>query len=130
MSTSKFYLLVAGSRTFNDFSLMESKLDKLLSNVSDEIVIVSGGARGADRLAERYARSKGYELKVFNADWNRFGKSAGFKRNVQMHQFIAESEHRGCACFWDGKSRGTAHNFKLAEQFKTPLRIIRFGNLD
>ena len=55
----KFYVLVAGSRTFTDYELMKSKLDKLLINHND-VVVVSGGARGADTLAERYAKEKGY----------------------------------------------------------------------
>lgn len=127
MSNSRFLLLVAGSRTFNDYELMDSTLDNLLQNVSEDIVIVSGGAQGADKLAERYAIEHDYQLRVFPADWDRFGKSAGYKRNRQMHEFIATSERRGCVCFWDGESRGTKHNFALAKEFNTPLRIKRFN---
>ncbi len=120
-----FYLLVAGSRSFTNYQYLSSSLDKLLVNQSD-ITIVSGGARGADSLAERYARERGYQLRVFPANWNQFGKSAGYRRNRQMHEFIAQFPNRGCVCFWDGSSRGTAHNFDLANEFHTPLRIKRF----
>lgn len=121
----KFYVLVAGSRTFANYELMQSKLDNLLSNHSD-IVVVSGGARGADALAERYAREKGYDCIVVKAQWDVFGKRAGFVRNEQMHQLIANHPHRGCVCFWDGQSKGTAHNFDLSKKYNTPLRVIKF----
>ena len=123
-----FYLIVAGSRTFNDYEILSNKLDALLVNQT-EVTIVSGGAKGADTLAEHYAKQHNYPLKVFNADWNTYGKSAGYRRNEQMHKFISQFENRGCVCFWDGSSKGTQHNFKLAEQFKTPLRICKFNLL-
>lgn len=125
---SKFYCLIAGSRTFTDYSLLSSKLDRILSN-QQEVVIVTGGARGADSLAERYAKERGYGLKVFNANWNKYGKSAGFKRNEKMWEYlteVADAEHRGCVCFWDGSSKGTAHNFGFAKCNDTPLRVIHF----
>jgi uncharacterized protein YeaO (DUF488 family) len=121
-----FYLLIAGSRSFNNYPLLKEKLDYLLQNQRDkEIHIVSGGAKGADTLAKWYAKERGYQMHVFPADWS-IGKSAGYRRNETMHKFIAQFEHRGCVCFWDGESKGTAHNFKLCEIFNTPLRIVRF----
>ena len=121
----KFYVLVAGSRTFADYELMKSKLNKLLINHND-IVVVSGGARGADALAERYAKEKGYSSVVIEAQWNVLGKRAGFVRNERMHQLLAKHTNRGCVCFWDGESKGTAHNFELAKKYNTPLRVIKF----
>jgi hypothetical protein len=123
----KFYLLVAGSRGFNDYPLLKEKLDYLLQNQLDkEIHIVSGGAKGADTMAEWYAKKRGYQMHVFPADWDRFGKSAGYRRNKQMHQFISQFPKRGCVCFWDGESKGTQHNFQLCETYGTPLRKILF----
>ena len=104
---------------------MKEKLNKLLSNYSD-IVIVSGGANGADTLAERYAKEKGYPLIVFPAKWDELGKSAGYIRNKEMHDFISHFPKRGVVAFWDGNSKGTKLNFKLAEEFNNPIKIIRF----
>ena len=123
-ATDAFYCLVVGSRSFDNYSLMSKKLDKLLSN-QKKVVIVSGGARGADSLAERYAAERRYPCKVFKADWS-IGKRAGFARNKQMHEYISSFEHRGVVAFWDGKSKGTAHNFELAKQYNNPIRIVRF----
>ena len=125
ISMKDFYLLVAGTRTFEDYNFLKEKLDHLLINQKDQTIhIVSGGARGADALAEKYAKEKGYKLHIFPADWDRYGKYAGPKRNRQMHEFIAQYEHRGCVCFWDGKSKGTQYNFELSKEFQTPLRTI------
>lgn len=122
-----FYLLVAGSRGFDNYSLLKERLDYFLKNqVGKDIHIVSGGARGADTLAERYAKECGYKMHVFPADWNRFGKSAGYHRNKQMHKFISQFPKRGCVCFWDGKSKGTQHNFELSKTYDTPLRKVLF----
>ena len=123
-----FCLLVAGSRNFNDYDLLKSKLDYLLMNNQGNrhIIIVSGGAKGADSLAEKYAKEKGYDTRIFPAEWDKYGKSAGYRRNEQMHQFLTNYENRGCVCFWDGQSKGTQHNFGLCEKNNTPLRVIRF----
>lgn len=120
-----FYCIVAGSRSFTDYQLLSAKLDRILSNYTD-VTIVTGGAKGADHLAEQYAKKHGYGLHIFRAAWDLYGKSAGYRRNEDMHRFISEHEHRGCVCFWDGESCGTQHNFQLAKRFHTPLRVIKF----
>ena len=118
-----FYLLIVGSRTFTNYEKLNSTCTALLANYS-EVTIVSGGARGADALAERFAREHGYLLTVFNADWETYGKSAGYRRNERMHKHIAQYPNRGCVAFWDGQSKGTQHNFALAKKYCTQLRIV------
>ena len=122
----KFYLLIAGSRDFNDYKRLESICNLLLRNVKCDIVIVSGGARGADTLAEHYAFTNGFELKVFKAKWDKYGKSAGYRRNEEMQEFIAKKNRKGIICFWDGSSKGTRHNFELARKLQNPLRIYNY----
>lgn len=118
-----FYCLIVGSRTFNDYELLKRKTDYFLQNYQD-IVIVSGGARGADTLAKKYAQEKEYKYIEFTADWNTHGKSAGYIRNEQMHKFLSEHKLRGCIVFWDGNSKGTKHNFALAKKYTTPIKIV------
>lgn len=120
-----FAMLVVGSRSVTDYPFFKSKMDLLLSRVKDScrILIVSGGAAGADTLAERYAAENGYALKVMKADWKK-GNAAGYIRNREMHRYVSGFEKRGCAAFWDGRSSGTRHSFSLAEEFGTPLRVI------
>ena len=112
-----FYCLIVGSRSFSDYELFAAKCDLLLRNWGS-IVIVSGGARGADALAKRYAMDRGYCYKEFPADWNTYG------RNRAMHEYISTHVNRGVIAFWDGKSRGTSQSFSLAKSYSNPLRVV------
>lgn len=121
-----FYCLVVGSRDFNDYQTMCNILDYLLQN-HKEVTIVSGGARGADSLAETYALGHNHRLKVFKADWKCHGKKAGYLRNEEMHKFISQYENRGVVAFWNGNSKGTAHNFELSIKYNNPIKIFNYS---
>ena len=109
-------IIIAGSRNFNDYNLLKSSCDNLLTKFTN-IEIVSGTARGADKLGERYAREKGYDIKEFPANWDKFGKSAGYIRNDEMAQYSDM-----LIAFWDGTSRGTKHMIDLAN--KRGIKVI------
>lgn len=111
-------LAVIGSRTFDDFDLMVTTLDKFPNPT-----IISGGARGADQLAARYARLRNAPLIEYLPDWNKHGKAAGFIRN----QLIVDAADAVIA-FWDGQSRGTAHSIDLARKARKRLLVVRFGD--
>ena len=117
----QFRVIIAGSREFNDYKMLCEYCDKILSNIEDEIVIVSGAARGADHLGMCYADERGYKIHYFFPDWDKYGKSAGYRRNVQM----AENADALIA-FWDGKSRGTKHMIDIAEERGLPVRVKLF----
>jgi hypothetical protein len=117
-------IIIAGGRDFNDTGLMEKKITFLLSELikqGTKVVIVSGTARGADRLGEAYAVRHGLEVKPYPADWNKYGKSAGYKRNEQMAD-IAD----GLIAFWDGKSRGTKHMIDTARRKGLQVKVINY----
>jgi len=113
-------LAIVGSRTFNDYELLKDEVDKLLKkyNITE---IVTGGAKGADTLAEQYARENNLKITIFPAEWNKYGKKAGFIRNDKIWQYA----DFGIA-FWDGESKGTQHSFKLAKKYNKELKIVRF----
>ena len=119
-----FFCLVVGSRSFHDYDLLKRKLDHLLMNQGQHVVVVSGGAKGTDTLAEQYAKEKGFPLRVFPADWS-VGKSAGYLRNQKMHTYLSKQKKKGVVAFWDGQSKGTQHSFELANQYHNPIRIVR-----
>lgn len=120
-----FKVIVAGSRTFNDYPLMKRKLDNILQNKSQEhnIEIVSGGAAGADCWGEHYAAQNGYSKKVFLADWDTYGLSAGPRRNEEMAKYAVGG---GCVCFWDEVSRGTRNMIENAKKYKLNLLVVTF----
>jgi hypothetical protein len=112
-------LIIAGTRTFNDYELLRKTLDGILKNYTGPIEVVSGSAKGADKLGERYAASKGYKVSRFFPDWGNFGKRAGPVRNELMAKY---STH--CVCFWDNISRGTKSMIDLAKKHNLNLRVI------
>lgn len=114
-------LAVVGSRTFTDYETVEIILDALQEDIGFDI-ICSGGAKGADNLAEKYAWKNKIDLKIFIPEWDKYGKGAGFIRNTE----IWDNSDYGVA-FWDGKSKGTEHSFKLAKKQKK--RLFVFNNL-
>lgn len=111
-------VIVAGSRDFNDYEFVKSKLDELLVTL-DSYEIVSGGCRGADKLGERYAKEKGWKCTIFKADWDTFGKFAGPKRNKDMARYA-----EGLIAFWDGKSRGTANMIDNAQGCGCKIKVV------
>jgi hypothetical protein len=113
-----FRLIIAGSRniTVSPKDLFaQLDLARLFWPVTH---IVSGCARGADRLGEHYARSRNLSVDQFPADWDTFGKSAGPRRNKQM---LEHSD--GLFAIWDGKSRGTQHMINITRTAGKPVRI-------
>ena len=121
---SKFKIIVAGGRSFNNYDLLEQKLDYYLSSKINEgydIVIISGTAKGADSLGEKYAINKGYEIERFPANWDKYGKSAGYRRNVDMAN-VADA----CIVFWDGTSPGSKHMIDIANTKRLALRVVNY----
>lgn len=114
-------LIIAGSRDFNDYELLKSKLDKA-KEYFGEFEVVSGRARGADLLGEKYAEENNLPIAEFPADWDTHGKKAGFMRNSDMADYAD-----GCIVFWDGVSKGTQHMINLAKQKEIQIAIIEYG---
>ena len=117
-------VIIAGGRDFDNYEKLRSYCDYLLQN-KDEIEIVSGCARGADKLGERYAEERGYPIKRFPADWGTHGKSAGYLRNEEMADYAD-----ALIAFWDGSSRGTQHMINIAEKESLEIRIYRYERQD
>lgn len=116
-----FHVIVAGSRAFNNFALLEKTLDALLVNKLPDVAIISGGAEGADKLGEAYAMLKGFRLMKYPAQWKKHGKSAGFKRNREMAE-VGDA----LVAFWDKASRGTEHMINCMEEMDKPVRVVTF----
>lgn len=115
-----FKVIIAGGRDFNDYNILKKYCDHILSNKTD-IEIVCGMARGADLLGKRYAEEKKYKLAKFPADWDKFGKSAGYKRNEEMGLYADAA-----IIFWNGESKGTKHMIDLSKKNNLLLKVYRY----
>lgn len=126
----KFRVIVAGSRDYNNFEVVELNLKCLLKYYTklENTEIISGGCRGVDKLAEKFADKYGYKFKEFPADWS-LGKRAGYIRNKQMADYAAE-ETGILIAFWDMKSRGTKLMINLAKQKRLKCFVIDVTTLE
>lgn len=113
-------VVIAGSRNFNDLKTLTRVCNHYLKN-QKTIEVVSGTAKGADRLGEAYAYSKGYKLTRFPADWDSHGQGAGIIRNREMAEYAD-----AVIVFWDGHSRGTANMIKVAGEFNLRTKIYKY----
>ncbi len=108
--------IVAGSRGFSDYERLVATLEQLQITV-----VLSGTARGADRLGERYASERGIAVERFPAQWDVYGKRAGYLRNQEM------AGQADClVAFWDGSSAGTGHMIDLARRQGLQVVVVRF----
>lgn len=113
-------VVIAGCRDYTDYDEAKTYIDFCLSNIrrKHNIIILSGGANGADALGERYAEENGLQVERYPADWKTYGKSAGPRRNKQMAE-IGDY----IICFWDEKSKGTKSMIYYAQEYNKPIRI-------
>ena len=120
-SKPEFRVIIAGTRDFSDYQLLRDKCDAILSakRQDSNIIIVSGTARGADRLGERYAKERGFQLRQFPADWLNDEKKAGPIRNAKM-----ADNADALIAFWDGQSRGTKNMIETAKRKGLVIRTI------
>lgn len=116
-----FKVIIAGTRNFNDYRMLCEYVDFKLSNIKDDIEIVSGRCRGADLLGEKYAIERGYKLKTFPAEWSRYGMSAGVRRNKEMARYAD-----ALIVFWDGESKGTTNMIIEAKKEGLKIGIKRY----
>lgn len=111
-------IIIAGSRSFSDKEFLFKSLDKISENIAITEV-VSGTARGADKLGEEWGKSRGITVKQFPADWNYYGKRAGYVRNEEMAKYAD-----GLVAFWDKQSKGTKHMIDLATKYNISVTIV------
>jgi len=107
---------IVGSRDFKNYELFSDIMKQYLSDIS---WVVSGGAPGADSLAEKWAKENKKMLTIYPADWLNLGKRAGYVRNTDI---VKNSDM--IIAFWDGKSKGTKHTIGLAQKMGKECKII------
>ena len=123
-------VIIAGSRDFNDYKLLKKSAIEIITKktmLPDLTRSISGGARGADTLGERFANEMGLEISRFIPDWDGLGKRAGYVRNAEMAKFAVEDDNDGMLiAFWDGQSRGTKHMIDLAKRYGLEVHVVNY----
>ncbi len=121
--TKEYKLIVAGGRDFNDPVLLDKELRRVIEELPGDLVvsIVSGMAKGADRLAYEWAKRNKCRVYERYADWRSEPRRGGFIRNSAM-----ADESQGLLAFWDGKSRGTEHMITVARNKNLYVRVINY----
>jgi len=119
-----YRIIVAGGRDFKNYDLLKKNLDEIFIYFREQkkdFEIVSGLAKGADTLGKKYGEDNGIHVEEFPANWDEYGRSAGYKRNEQMAIYADI-----CICFWDGKSRGTKHMMDLSKRHGLSLFVVNY----
>lgn len=113
-------VIIAGSRNITDYEMVKDAIEKSEFTIT---TVVSGCAKGVDKLGERWAEENGIPIDHFRADWDGYGLSAGAIRNCEM----AENADALIAV-WDNESKGTGHMIKQAQ--KKGLRVFVYKLFD
>ena len=117
-------VIIAGGRDFDYYDRLAAFMDQWTMDNDmgpDNTDFVSGEANGADSLGKKWALSRGYKVALFPANWELYGKSAGYRRNEEMAKAATH-----LVAFWDGRSRGTAHMVSTADRYNLKIRVERY----
>jgi hypothetical protein len=117
MDGNTLRILVCGGRDYDNVDKVYEVLDEF---PTEELLIIHGGARGADSLAGVWAFERGVQVTRYPADWEKYGKRAGYVRNQQM---LDEGKPDLVIAFPGG--RGTAMMIDIAE--KAAVNVLKIS---
>lgn len=133
---SKFKVIIAGSRKFNDYEFLKQKCDFLLKEKSKthKITIIEGEASGADLLGKKYAKEKGYEIDENPADWQDFSEPCVIKeKNGRKYNALAGhnrnevmAKKADALIAFNLNTSGTNNMIKLAKKHGLLIREFKF----
>ena len=110
-------VIIAGSREITDRELLEASVEDSDFQITE---VVSGGAKGVDRLGEKYARKEDISITRFPAHWNRYGRRAGPIRNSEMAEYAD-----ALIAIWDGQSPGTRDMLRQAYRADLKMYLLK-----
>lgn len=119
-------IIVAGTRGFSNYDFFEKQMKEIIADIEGNFIFYSGMAKtGADKLIVDFCKKEGYLYYPYPADWDRFGKGAGFIRNGMMADTAT-----WLIAFYDGKSPGTTHMIKCAKENNLRMIIIDINDIE
>ncbi|MCI0617999.1 DUF2493 domain-containing protein [bacterium] len=110
-------VIIAGSRSITRIELVEKAIRDSGFSISE---VISGGARGVDKLAIEWAVQHKIRVKSFIPNWEKFGRSAGFRRNIEMAEYA-----EALIAVWDTISKGTKHMIETAQHHSLPCYVLQ-----
>lgn len=121
-------IIIAGDRNFHDYHFAANEITNIIEIYystwqNGQIEIISGGAKGVDTLAAKYASIYNIKFKPFPANWTKYGLLAGPIRNTKMAQYASQSNGTLIA-FWNGLSKGTKNMIQAAKKYELRIHII------
>lgn len=115
-------VIVAGGRDFSNYIMLVAWLDYYLIHLNKEdLTIISGMARGADSLAVSYANERDIKVIRMPANWDLYGKRAGYIRNDEMAN-VADM----LIAFWNGQSRGTLNMITTMKRMGKMCNVVKY----
>ena len=109
-------VIIAGSRTIVDPTILVSAIEASGFEIS---LVISGRARGPDTLGELWAQANNIPVEFYPAEWEKYGKSAGYVRNDAMPK-VADA----AIVLWDGKSAGSKNMIELMRRKNKPCHVL------
>lgn len=118
-------LMICGSRSIQNSSWVFNHIKDCIKTFNTStITIIEGEARGVDTIAKLFAKRHNIPIESYPADWDKYGKAAGYIRNEIM---VKACDF--CLILWDGKSHGTKHDIDLCKKYNKPyLLVVQNGN--
>lgn len=108
--------IIAGSRGIISPAALHFAVEECPWDITE---VVSGGARGVDRMGEEWAESRGLPVKRFPAQWDKHGRAAGPIRNAEMARYA-----EALLALWDGQSRGTKNMIENAQKMGLKVHVV------
>ena len=108
-------VIIAGGREITDKELVHTAVASAGFTITE---VVSGGARGVDVMGETWGKKNGIPVRIFWAEWTKYGKKAGYLRNQQMAQYA------DALIAIPGKGPGTRNMIQCMEKLKKPLFVL------
>lgn len=112
-------LIITGNRNFDDYQLVKDEVTRYINDLGNAVEIVSGKAKGVDALGEKLAKELGLNIAEFPADWEKFGKRAGYLRNTEMGKYATHA-----IIFCNSEDKGSTMMLNIMKYFKKPYRHI------
>lgn len=109
--------IIAGTRHVTQLALVEKAIQESHFKITE---VVSGRARGVDSLGEQWAEQHNIPVKLFPAEWDKHGKGAGYRRNIEMSRYSD-----ALIAVWDGESKGTCHMMNIARTAGLKVFVFR-----